>query len=70
MRGTLIQPPISWKLVNTHGQLRLEIEMGWSAWVETGSAEAELFMSCLHELEQQGWKNPRMVGKPTKRFSS
>jgi hypothetical protein len=70
MRGTLIHPPISWKLVNTDGRLDLEIDMGWSAWIETGSAEAELFMRCLHELEKQGWQNPRMVGKPTKRFSS
>jgi hypothetical protein len=56
MRGTRINPPISWKLVNTDGRLGLEIEMGWSAWVATGSAEAELFMRCLHELEQQGWE--------------
>ena len=56
MRDTRIHPPISWNLVNTHGRLRLAIEMGWSAWVATGSAEAELFMSCLHELEQQGWE--------------
>jgi hypothetical protein len=56
IRGTKINPPISWNLVNTDGRLGLEIEMGWSVWVETGSAEAELFMRCLHELEQQGWK--------------
>jgi hypothetical protein len=61
MRGTLIHPPISWKLENDNGRLDLEIEVGWSAWVETGSAEAELFMRCLHELEQQGWKNPRIA---------
>jgi hypothetical protein len=56
MRGTMINPPIRWKLMNNDGRLDLEIEIGWSAWVETGSAEAELLMTCLQELEKQGWR--------------
>jgi hypothetical protein len=56
MRRTMINPPIRWKLVNDSGRLDLEIEIGWSAWVETGSAEAELWLTCLQELEKQGWK--------------
>jgi hypothetical protein len=55
----MINPPIRWKLVNDSGRLDLEIEIGWSAWVETGSAEAELWLTCLQELEKQGWKEAR-----------
>jgi hypothetical protein len=57
MRGTIINPPIRWTLVNNDGRLDLEIEIGWSPWVETGSAEAELWLTCLQELEKQGWES-------------
>jgi hypothetical protein len=59
MRGTIINPPIRWDLVNNDGRLGLEISIGWSPWVETGSAEAELLITCLHELEKQGWESDR-----------
>jgi hypothetical protein len=53
---TIINPPIKVTLYNSSGRLVLEICVGWSPWVETGSAEAELLRTCLHELENQGWK--------------
>jgi hypothetical protein len=56
MRRTMINPPIRWTLVNNNGRLGLEIEIGWSLWAEKGSAEAELWLTCLQELEKQGWK--------------
>ena len=49
-------PPIGITLTNYHGRLDLYVPIYWSPWVETGSAEAELLKTCLHELEKQGWK--------------
>ena len=59
MRDTMINPPIRITLVNGDGRLGLEICAGWSPWIETGSAEAELLMACLLELEKQGWEADR-----------
>ena len=61
MPDTMINPPIEIDLLNTnelHKSVRmtLRIFVGWSPWVETGSAEAELLTACLHELEKQGWR--------------
>jgi hypothetical protein len=58
MRDTMTDPPIRMTLVNGDGRLGLEICVGWSPWIETGSAEAELLTACLHELENQGWRWP------------
>jgi hypothetical protein len=55
MQDTPINPPIKMFLVNTDGRLGLDICVGWSPWIETGSGEAELLKTCLHELEKQGW---------------
>jgi hypothetical protein len=53
---TIIDPPITVTLYKPEGQLGLGISAYWSPWIETGSAEAELLKSCLHELKNQGWK--------------
>ncbi len=57
MRKAMIKhPPIEITLTNFHGRLGLYIPVYWSPWIETGSKEAELLRSCLHELEKQGWE--------------
>jgi hypothetical protein len=53
---TIINPPIKVTLYRSSGRLVLEICVGWSPWIEAGSAEAELLKACLHELEKQGWE--------------
>jgi hypothetical protein len=55
MQDTMINPPIEITLVNGDGRLGLDICVGWSPWIETGSAEAALLTACLHEIENQGW---------------
>jgi hypothetical protein len=61
MRDTMIDPPIKIELVNFDGMLGLNIYVCWSPWVETGSAEAELWRICLRELEKQGWKADKHI---------
>ncbi len=57
MREAMIKhPPIEITLTNYDGRLDLYIPVYWSLWIEKGSAEAELFKTCLHELEKQGWE--------------
>ncbi len=56
MSYTVLDPPITVTLYKPEGQLGLGISVYWSPWIETGSAEAELLKSCLHELEKQGWQ--------------
>jgi hypothetical protein len=56
MWNTMIAPPIEITLIYDDGRLGLDISVSWSPWVETGSAEAELLKTCLHELEKQGWQ--------------
>ncbi len=56
MPYTIIDAPIKVHMVNWDGRLELRICVHWSPWVETGSAEARLLRTCLHELEKQGWE--------------
>ena len=56
MPYTTINPPITVSLRNYDGRLALDVCVGWSPWIETGSAEAELLRTCLYELEKQGWE--------------
>ncbi len=56
MSYTIINPPIKVTLYNADGRLRLEVCVGWSPWIEAGLAEEDLLLTCLHELEKQGWE--------------
>ena len=56
MPYTIIDAPIKVHMVNWDGRLGLRIFVGWSPWIEAGSAEAELLKTCLHELEKHGWE--------------
>jgi hypothetical protein len=54
--GMIMNPPIAIDLSTCEGDLKLDISVNWSPWVEAGSEEAELLKSCLRELEKQGWE--------------
>lgn len=60
--GMIMHPPITIELstYQVHPdypeELLLNISVNWSPWIEAGSAEEELFLACLLELEKHGWE--------------